>query len=274
MVASARPPGESLDRILRVESKGGGSYSASLESFWGATARGDLLARMGLAVMAEAGTAPSSLHASFLAKAVPDEDVSIHCEPPVSMQRRVQLGQRGAPVCDAVFRFDPPADDLAYQRVSVDPQLPAPESLPTEADLGAREGWAEFAVGPVESRRVTPRAPVHEREAAVWTGWLATRQPLRKDPITQTAALVFLSEYRSHWAVERCLGPAFMGTDLTLNDHALWIHYPSQWDDFWLVTTRTDVGAGGRCLSRREIYTRAGQLVASAAWELSARPRR
>jgi hypothetical protein len=36
------------------------------------------------------------------------------------------------------------------------------------------------------------------------------------------------------------------------------------------VTTRTDVGAGGRCLSRREIFTRRGELVASAAWQLSA----
>lgn len=270
MAASTRPPGESLDAMLRVESRGAGEYVASLESFWGGTTRGDLLARMALAVMKEAGTVPTSLHASFVAKAVPGEEVSIYCEPAVSVQRRAQLRQHGAPICDAVFRFDPPSGDLTYQRVSFDAGVPAPESLPSEADLGAREGWAPFAVGPVESRRITSPAQVKDNEPAVWSGWLAPRKPLPKDQPTQTAALIFLSEYRSHWAVERCLGPAFRTTDLALNDFVLWIHHPAEWNDFWLVTTRTDVSAGGRCLSRREIYTRQGGLVASAVWQLSA----
>lgn len=270
MAASARAPGESLDGMLRIELRGAGDYAASLESFWGGTARGDLLARMALAVMKEAGSAPTSLHASFVAKAVPDEEVSIHCEPPVSVQRRVHLSQRGAPICEAVFRFDPPSGDLTYQRVSFDAGVPAPESLSSEADLGAKEGWGPFAVGPIESRRITSPTQVKDNEPAVWSGWLAPRQPLPKDQTTQTAALVFLSEYRSHWAVERCLGPAFRTTELALNDFALWIHRPVEWNDFWLVTTRTDVSAGGRCLSRREIFTRQGSLVASAAWQLSA----
>src|SRR5207245_5139631 len=64
-----------------------------------------------------------------------------------------------------------------------------------------------------------------------------------RDPALQCAALVFLAEYRSHWAVERRLGPAFPTTDLTLHDFALWIHRPARWDDFWLVTTRSDVAS-------------------------------
>ncbi len=260
--------------MLRIESRGGGAYSASPESFWGGTAPGDLLARMALAAIKEAGATPTSVHASFVAVAVPDLEVSIQCDVPVSVQRQVHLYQRGALICDAIFRFDPPSGALTYQRGSFDMDLPSPESLPSEAEQGAREGWAQYAVGPIESRRVTARAQASEGEPAVWTGWLAPRKPLRTNPIAQTAALVFLSEYRSHWAVERVLGREFEDTDLALNDYALWIHQPGQWNDFRLVTTRTDVGTGGRCLSRREIYTRKGELVASAAWQLSASRRK
>ncbi len=86
-----------------------------------------------------------------------------------------------------------------------------------------------------------------------------------------TAALAFLSEYRSHWAVEVRLGADFPRSDILILDHALWIHRSVPWDDFWLVRTSTDVGVAGRCFSRREIFTRDGAMVASAAWEAMVR---
>lgn len=89
--------------MLRIEARGAGRYAATPESFWGATARGDLLARMALAAIAEAGAAPTSLHASFLADAEPDEEVAIRCDTAIAAQRRVHLEQRGAPICDAVL---------------------------------------------------------------------------------------------------------------------------------------------------------------------------
>lgn len=259
--------------MLRVEARGAGRYAATPESFWGATTRGDLLARMALAAVAEAGASPTSLHASFHADAEPDREVAIRCDAPTGAQRRILLEQGGAPICDATFRFDLPAGRLTYQtRSRLD--LPAPESLPPEAELGAREGWARYAVGPIESRRITPAGQVPPHEPAIWTGWLAPRKPLPDDPALHCAALVFLAEYRSHWAVERRLGPDFPTTALSLHDFALWIHRPARWDGFWLVTTRSDVGVARRCFSRREIATPDGELVASAAWELSARPLR
>jgi acyl-CoA thioesterase-2 len=109
----------------------------------------------------------------------------------------------------------------------------------------------------------------------VWLGWLRPRAPLGDDAVLHAAALAFLSEYRSHWAIERRLGADFPRSDITLLDHSLWVHRALRWDDFWLVRTSTDVGVSGRCLSRREIFTRGGALVASAAWEAVVRtPRR
>jgi acyl-CoA thioesterase-2 len=137
--------------------------------------------------------------------------------------------------------------------------------------LGAREGWAQYAVVPIESRRITPHEPVKEHEPASWLGWLRPRAALGDEPRLHAAALAFLAEYRSHWAVERRLGADFPRTEITLLDHALWVHRPRRWDDWWLVRTESDVGAAGRCLSRREIYARDGELIASAAWEAALR---
>ena len=149
------------------------------------------------------------------------------------------------------------------------PAAPPPEDLPSEVQQGEAEGWAPFAVGPVESRRVGQRA-LGDIDDEAWVGWLAPRRPVPEDPAGQLAALAFLCEYRSHWAVERRLGPAFLTTELTLTDFALWIHRPRRWDDFWLVTTTTEFAAAGHCLSRRTIHDRAGVPIASAAWSLAA----
>jgi acyl-CoA thioesterase-2 len=127
-------------------------------------------------------------------------------------------------------------------------------------------------VGPIESRRITPPEPVKDHEPASWLGWLRPRAPLGDDPLLHAAALAFVAEYRSHWAVERRLGAAFPRTEITLLDHALWVHRAVRFDDWWLVRTESDVGVGGRCLSRREIFTRDGACVASAAWEAALRP--
>jgi acyl-CoA thioesterase-2 len=162
-------------------------------------------------------------------------------------------------------------EGLAYQSVAPPRGLPEPEALPSEVELAEREGWAPFAVGPIESRRITPRETVKEHEPASWLGWLRPRVPLGEDPRLHAAALAFLAEYRSHWAVERRLGADFPTTEITLLDHALWVHRPRRWDDWWLVRTDSDVGDAGRCLSRREIFARDGTLLASAAWEASLR---
>jgi acyl-CoA thioesterase-2 len=184
---------------------------------------------------------------------------------------RVDVRERDERVAELQLRFGPASEGLTYQSVAAPSGLPAPEDLPSEAELGAREGWAQYAVGPIESRRITPRETVKDHEPARWLGWLRPRVPLDGDARLHAAALAFLAEYRSHWAVERRLGADFPRTEITLLDHALWVHHPRRWDDWWLVKTESDVGAAGRCLSRREIFTRDGALIASAAWEAALR---
>jgi acyl-CoA thioesterase-2 len=270
-MSEPRPPRDSLSELLAVRSEGGGVFSARLESFWGEAAPGDLLARATLAGSAGRGAGPSAIHAQFLRAALPDVALTLECERLSEQRTRVSVREGDARVAEAQLRFGPAGEGLTYQSVALPRGLPAAEDLPSEAEVGAREGWAQYAVGPIESRRIGPRETVKEHEPATWLGWLRPRVPLGGDPLLHAAALAFLAEYRSHWAVERRLGADFPHAEITLLDHALWVHQPRRWDDWWLVRTESDVGAAGRCLSRREIFTRDGALIASAAWEAAFR---
>lgn len=270
-MSEARAPRESLAEMLRIERRSDGRASARLESFWGAAAKGDLLARAALAGFAARGEAPSAAQAIFLRPVLPDVELTLACDALAADRTRVSVRERDDLVAELQLRFGPAGDGLSYQCAAPEPGLPAPEDLPSEAEVAAREGWSQYAVGPIESRRLTPYLPVKDHEPAVWLGWLRPRTPLGDDAHLHAASLAFLSEYRSHWAVERRLGADFPRTEITLLDHALWVHRAVRWDDWWLVRTSSDVGVAGRCLSRREIFTRGGALVASAAWEAALR---
>jgi acyl-CoA thioesterase-2 len=270
-MSEPRPPRDSISQLLSVRSEGRGVFSARLESFWGASAPGDLLARATLAGSAGRRVGPSAIHAVFLRAAPPDVALTLACEPLSDERTRVTVREGDHGVAEVLLRFGPAGEGLTYQVATPLRGLPAPEELPSEAELGAREGWAQYAVGPIESRRVTSPEAVKEHEPASWIGWLRPRTPLGDDALLHAAALAFLAEYRSHWAVERRLGADFPRTEIRLLDHALWVHHPRRWDDWWLVQTGSDVGAAGRCLSRREIFARDGALIASAAWEATLR---
>jgi acyl-CoA thioesterase-2 len=267
----ARAPRESLVEMLRIERRSDGRAGARLESFWGAAAQGDLLARATLAGSVTRAETPSAAHAVFLRPVSPDVELTLACEALAADRTRVSVRVHDDLVAELQLRFGPAGDGLTYQSVAPEPGLSAPESLPTEAEVAAQEGWAPYAVGPIESRRLTPYLPVKDHEPAVWLGWLRPRAPLGDDARLHAAALAFLSEYRSHWAVERRLGADFPRTDITLLEHSLWVHRAVRWDDWWLVRTSSEIGVAGRCLSRREIFTRGGALVASAAWEAALR---
>ncbi len=268
-----RPPRESLEEILTIDKRSKHGYGASLESFWGGTVKGDLIARALLVATDDTTDEPCGIQAAFTGPARPDVDTSLTRETLGEARRRVELRQEGEIVAEVTTRFGPTGDGLSYQGALPEAGLPAPEDLPSEREQGEAEGWAQYAVGPIESRRITIPEPVKDNEPAVWLGWLRPRTALADEPRLHAAALAFLGEYRSHWAVERRLGTQFPQMEITLLDHSLWIHRLERWDDFWLVRTLTDVGVGGRCFSRREIFTRGGTLVASAAWEAIARPR-
>ncbi len=67
-----RPPRESLAAVLAVREHGNDDFTATLESFWGSSAKGDLLARAALVATAGTGRAIASAHTFFTGRARPD----------------------------------------------------------------------------------------------------------------------------------------------------------------------------------------------------------
>ena len=70
-------PREALADWMKIERRGAGDYEALLESHFGETQRGDLLARCALAALAEGGGELRSLHAEWLAPAPPATRIAL-----------------------------------------------------------------------------------------------------------------------------------------------------------------------------------------------------
>jgi acyl-CoA thioesterase-2 len=93
------------------------------------------------------------------------------------------------------------------------------------------------------------------------------QQALPDDPRLHAAALAYLGDYNSDWSVARRLGRGWLRGRFASLDHAMWVHRAARWNDWWLVTTRSDVAHAGRAFTSREVYTREGSLVASIVQE-------
>lgn len=266
-------PGESLASMLAVERRRDGEFVARLENFWGSSIGGDALARAALAAADTcAGKELHSLHACFLRSAPPAVPLTLRVDRLEDgdrlARREVRLCDDGL-LCQVVASFVSPGDGLGYQDVTLDPGLPAPQDLPTTLEQARAEGWADYARGPIEFRRVTPTVWPDPSWGVSGTHveWVRPRAPLPADPRVHMAALVFLSGFYSHWSFAQRVGKKFAHDRFMTLDHALWVHRLPGWDDWWLLKATTEVGHAGRALSRREVYTQDGVLVASIAQE-------
>ena len=277
-------PHSAFEDFLRVEATGDGAWSSALADFdWGAAFGGDLLARMALAASRDVGPerALRSLHAHFLAPATPGSAAALHVTPlgddAHETRRRVAVTVGGATLCEGVASFAATAAGPRYHAGGFDASLAAPESLPSDVELAQSDGWPVRYLAPIEFRRAEPRAwpfpAAADGEASHWSGWLRPRVPLSADLALHAAALVFASDYRSHWGPETRLGPAFGAHAYTSLDHALWIHAPQAWTDWWLFETRSEICRDGRALTQRTVWTRDGLRVATIAQEGLLRPR-
>jgi len=267
-------PSTPLARFLNVDRAGDREWTASIADFdWGAAFGGDLLAKAALAAIRDVGPSAvlRSIHAQFLAPAAPNARAALHVARLDAARRRVLLEADGAAALHLVAHCAPPSGGPHLEAGGF-PAIAAPETLPSDIELAQGEGWPERFLAPIEFRRAEPRSwpfpGAADGESAHWRGWLRPRAPLPAgDPALHAAALAFASDYRSHWGVEVRLGAAFAKHSYTSVDHALWIHAPLAWSDWWLFETRCDVGRDGRALVQRAVWTRDGARVATVMQE-------
>jgi acyl-CoA thioesterase-2 len=139
-------------------------------------------------------------------------------------------------------------------------------------EVARAEGWSTEANSPVagalEWRWVgTPWRPEAAGGPSQYRAWVRPRVPLPEDRALNAAALAFLSDYHSHWSVARKLNAHFEPVGYASLDQVLWVHREVPWNDWWFLTTESDVGHRGRAFTRRQLHARDGRLVASMAQE-------
>ncbi|HEX2494514.1 MAG TPA: hypothetical protein VHK24_12120, partial [Steroidobacter sp.] len=105
--------------------------------------------------------------------------------------------------------------------------------------------------------------------------WIRSSSPLPEDPLTQQAALAYLSDYflvstvllqHTGWLMSEHVMMASL-------DHAMWFHRPCRADAWVLVDALSPFAGGARGLTRAQIYDRDRRLVASVAQEGLVRPK-
>jgi Acyl-CoA thioesterase len=195
--------------------------------------------------------------------------------------RRVQAIQFGRPIFSMIASFQSPETGLEHQRAM--PQVPPPESLPSQVDL--RRAWLSAAEG-----RISPRLrEAFMRELAIefhpvepWNLldppahgaplqqiWFRAAGRLPDDPLLHRAILAYASDFNLLSTALQPHGRSYLqpGMVVASIDHALWFHRDGRVDDWLLYDMDSPSAQDARGLSRGAIYDCSGRLLASVVQE-------
>lgn len=242
---------------------------------------------IGQALMAGARTLeegmPHSLHAYFLR---PGDmtlpivyDVDRLRDGRSFAARRVQAIQNGKPILSMIASFHRQETGPDHQKTM--PDVPAPETLEDQDTL--RERW--LAAHPdvpeplrrallrqlaIEFRPVAPMDPfAAEPRPAEQHIWFRAGGQLPDDPMLHRCVLAYASDFNLLPTALLPHGKSYLSPDMVVAsiDHALWFHRDFRADDWLLYAMDSPTAQGSRGLSRGEIWTRDGRLVASVVQE-------
>ncbi|WP_418887889.1 acyl-CoA thioesterase [Mesobacterium pallidum] len=195
--------------------------------------------------------------------------------------RRVIAIQNGQPILNLAASFHHVEDGWSHQDPL--PDVPPPEDLPDETELGERmadqlpEETLEFLrrPKPVEIRPVIPRPPFDRSpRPPVQRVWIRAVGPMPDDPALHRAGLAFASDFALMGTAMVPHALAFGDPDIMTAslDHALWLHEDFRFDDWLLYDMDSPWSGGARGLNRGRFFTRDGRLVAEAVQEGLMRP--
>lgn len=190
--------------------------------------------------------------------------------------RRVVARQNGAAIFSMSASFHVHEEGFSHQ--SRMPDVPAPETLPSEAEIRAallpklpdfmKTFWDRER--PVELRPVDmTRFLKPEKREPVQNIWFKTYDLLPDDPGLHRCVLAYASDYSLLDTALMAHGRILFDPRLMLAslDHALWFHRPFRADEWLLYSQDSPSATGGRGLCRGSIFSREGALVASVAQE-------
>ncbi|MBJ6764191.1 acyl-CoA thioesterase II [Myxococcaceae bacterium JPH2] len=190
--------------------------------------------------------------------------------------RRVVAIQKGQPIFTLMASFQ--GDEPGFSHQAPMPDVPPPESLPTDIELLSRQSHLIpervrekfLCAKPIEMRPVTwvdPFAP--ERTAPVKHVWFRADGPLPEDPQLHRSVLAYASDFNLIATALHPHGASFMQRNMQMAslDHALWFHGDLRVSDWLLYSMDSPWAGNARGLARGHVFTRDGRLVASVTQE-------
>lgn len=237
------------------------------------------------------GRLPHSCHACFLLPGTPDQalylDVERTRDGGAFSSRRVQAIQDGKVILTMLASFHRQETGFEHQTSML--EVPAPESLPSGAELLAR--WAArtgerphamlessltdrmgMEVRPVEPDSLLDAFQGPPRHAH----WVRFVQPVADDPRLHCWLLAFASDLGFLGTALRPHGQPWYSSRQPPStiDHSLWLHRPFRADEWLLYVMDSPSAHAARGFVRGTLYDRAGRLIASTAQEGLIRPMR
>ena len=190
--------------------------------------------------------------------------------------RRVKAIQHGRAMFAMSVSFHKSEGSFDHQ--STMPKVPAPEDLPSEAELKTklmqhlpdtmRSYWERER--PIEMRPVdVSRYFDRERREPLQSIWMRANGRLPDALSLHQCVLAYASDFTLLDTALIAHGKLSFDRDIQLAslDHAMWFHRPFRADEWLLYVQDSPNAHGARGLARGSIYTRDGALVASVAQE-------
>ncbi|MGA8169286.1 MAG: acyl-CoA thioesterase II [Methylocystis sp.] len=191
--------------------------------------------------------------------------------------RRCIATQQGHTIfsLEASFQIVEEGFDHAFEP----PSVPPPESLDTTSALATRlnsflpRGVLERfeKASPLDIRFVDPEAMLGGATSGTTRQniWFRIVDRLPDDDAIHKAVLAYLSDMTLLNTALAAHGRSIFDPTLQVAslDHALWFHRSFRADDWLLYAQDSPNASGGRALTRGELFTRDGRLVASVAQE-------
>lgn len=287
MTSSAAPEhGNALDRLvaaLRLEKIEenlfrGPRASIGWQRVYGGQVLGQALSAACQTV--EPARAVHSLHGYFLLAGDPGHDIIYDVERIRDggsfTTRRVKAIQHGRAIFTMSASFHKQEEGFEHQAEM--PKVPAPEDVPTVAQLMARSG-AEVPASmrnfwqrenPIDMRVTDPsRYADRGKQQTAQAVWLRANGALPADPVVHAAMLAYASDFTLLDTALIRHGKMLFDPDLQLAslDHAMWFHRPFAADDWVLYVQDSPSAGGARGFCRGLLFARDGRLIASTVQE-------
>jgi acyl-CoA thioesterase-2 len=238
------------------------------------------------ALTVEADRRAHSLHGYFLLAGMSDipviYDVELTRDGGSFSTRRVVARQRAKTIFHMEVSFHRAEEGFEHE-VELDVDVPDPDALLSTRELVER--FADRLPKSVEQManepwlvQVKPVSPedffLRKAEKPRGFYWIKSAAQLPDDPLTQLAALGYLSDYflMSTSIIKHTISMMSAQIQMASLDHAMWFHRPCRADEWILVDAISPFAGGARGFTRGQMYDRNRRLVASVAQEGLIRP--